>query len=81
MRDNEIMITSPFTIILTDIEQAGLTKLTCSARAETSAVLRARIVLAAARRPATPRSQSRPGCMSTPFASGVDGSSRDGCQG
>jgi transposase len=42
------MITSPFTIILTDIEQARLTKLTCSARAEHRLVLRARIVLAAA---------------------------------
>lgn len=42
------MITSPFRIILTDIEQARLTKLTCSARAEHRLVLRARIVLAAA---------------------------------
>jgi transposase len=42
------MITSPFTIILTDIEQARLTELTCSARAEHRLVLRARIVLAAA---------------------------------
>ena len=42
------MITSPFTIILTDIEQARLTKLTCSTRAEHRLVLRARIVLAAA---------------------------------
>ena len=42
------MITSPFRIILTDLEQARLTKLTCSARAEHRLVLRARIVLAAA---------------------------------
>ena len=42
------MITSPFTIILTDAEQARLTRLACSARAEHRMVLRARIVLAAA---------------------------------
>jgi transposase len=42
------MITSPFTIILSDLEQATLQRLACSARAEHRAVLRARIVLAAA---------------------------------
>jgi transposase len=42
------MITSPFTIILSDAEQAALTKLACSPRAEHRIVLRARIVLSAA---------------------------------
>ena len=42
------MITSPFTIILSDLEQAMLQRLACSTRAEHRMVLRARIVLAAA---------------------------------
>ena len=42
------MITSPFTIILSDTEHATLTRLACSTRAEHRLVLRARIVLAAA---------------------------------
>jgi transposase len=41
------MITSPFTIILSDTEHATLTRLACSTRAEHRMVLRARIVLAA----------------------------------
>jgi transposase len=42
------MITSPFTIILSDAEQVSLNRLACSAKAEHRMVLRARIVLAAA---------------------------------
>ena len=49
------MISSPFVIILSDTEKAVLAARAASARAEHREVVRARIVLAAAQRPAQRR--------------------------